>query len=157
MLYAALFAFLGFIQEEVPFKAKEDFEIKFDLAFKQRSHTTDNKTIHLNETHAEQEKRTSSTPLPYLKLMVKIISVPSEEVKLKVIKDNKNSILSKKTEAGMEFKIELGFTDDIKDKISGYKHEIQFLSSDKKVLSRILIEFDAEGNYFVNGEKRGKV
>jgi hypothetical protein len=157
MVFTALIVFLLYTQNDAPFKAKEDFEIKFDLSFKQRTHSADNKTVHLNETRAEHEKRTSATPLPYLKLMVKIIRVPAEEVKLKVIKDDANTVLSKKVESGMEFKLDLGFTDDIKDKISGYKHVIQFLSSDKRILSRILIEFDNEGNYFVNGEKRGKV
>lgn len=157
MLYTALITFLIYIQEDAPFKAKEDFEIKFDLSFKQRSHSDDNKTVHLNETRADHEKRTSATPLPYLKLMVKVIRVSADEVKLKVIKDDANAVLSKKVESGMEFKLELGYTDDIKDRISGYKHVIQFLSSDKRILSRILIEFDDEGNYFVNGEKRGKV
>lgn len=156
MVCSVLIAFLICIQEP-PFKSKEDFEIKFDLSFKQRNHSADTRTVHLSETRAEQEKRTSSTPLPYLKLMVMILNVQPEEIKLKVVKDDKSAILTKKTEVGMEFKLELGYTDDIKDHVSGYKHEIQFLSSDKKVLSRILIEFDQDGNYFVNGEKRGKV
>ncbi len=157
MVRVALIACLFWIQDEAPFKAKEDFEIRFDLSFKQRSHSVDTETVHLDETQAEREKRTSSTPLPFLKLTIKIISIPPEEVRLKVIKDDKSAALNRKTESGMEFKLELGFTDDIKDGISGYKHVIQFLSADKKVLSRILIEFDDQGNYFVNGEKRGKV
>ncbi len=157
MAHLVLFTIFICIQGEAPFKSKEDFEIKFDLSFKQRSSSEDTQTVRLSETRAEEEKRTNSSPLPYLKLMVKIIHVSPEEVKMKVVKDDKSAILNKKTEEGMEFRLELGFTDDIKDRLSGYKHVIQFLSSDKKVLSRILIEFDQEGNYFVNGEKRGKV
>lgn len=141
--------------DEVPFKPKDDFEVKFDLTFKQRTH--DEKTVYMDESRAEREKRTTSTPLPYLKLFVKIKHVETEEIKLKVIRDDKNTLMSKKTEQDMEFKLELGFTDDIKDRVSGYKHVIQFLSAKKDVLSRIVIEFDKDGNYFVNGEKRGKV
>lgn len=144
------------LQNEAPFKPKEDFEIKFNLAFKQRN-ASDDKSVYMSETRAERDKRTNITPLPYLNLDVKILKAGPEEVKLKVIKDNNQSVFSKKVEAGMEFELELGFTDDIKDKISGFKHVIQFLSSDKKVLSLIVIEFDEEGNYMVNGEKRGKI
>jgi len=156
MMYSVLIAFFVLIQDEAPLKSKEDFEIKFDLSFKQRSHANES-TVHLNETHAEHEKRVSTTPLPNLKLLVKILKVQPAEVKLKVIKDDTSAVLTKKITQGMEFRLELGFTDDIKDRISGYKHVIQFLSSEKKVLSRIVIEFDEDGNYFVNGEKRGKV
>lgn len=148
-------AFLS--QAEPPFKAKEDFEIKFDLSFKQRSNANDTKTVHLNETRSEHEKRISTTPLPYLILHVKIINVQPGEVKLKVIKDDGISVLSKKISSGMEFKLALGFTDDIKDRISGYKHVVQFLSPNKKIFSIILIEFDEDGNYIVNGEKRGRI
>jgi hypothetical protein len=143
------------LPDEAPFKPKDDFEVKFDLTFKQRTH--DEKAVYINESRAEREKRTITTPLPYLKLFVKIKRLEPEEIKLKVIRDNKNTVISKKTEQDMEFKLELGFTDDIKDRISGYKHVIQFLSAKKDVLSRIVIEFDKDGNYFVNGEKRGKV
>lgn len=155
MVPAFLILFLIHIQEEIPFKSKEDFEIKFDLTFKQRERDT--KTVYLSESPNEHDKRNNTSPLPYLKLLVTIKLVQPEELKMKVIKDDKNAIISKKTEQGMEIKLDLGFTDDIKDRVSGYKHVIQFLSGKKDVLSKIVIEFDKEGNYFVNGEKRGKV
>ena len=154
MIHAFLILFLIHIQEEIPFKPKEDFEVKFDLKFKQRERDT---KIVVVETHAENEKRTNTSPLPYLKLLVIVKQVQPEEIKMKVIKDDKNSIMSKKTEQGMEIKLDVGFTDDVKARVSGYKHVIQFLSAEKSVLSKIVIEFDKDGNYFVNGEKRGKV
>jgi hypothetical protein len=155
MILAFLILFFTHTQDEVPLKPKEDFEIKFDLSFKQRSH--DEKAVYLSETRAEHQKRTSSTPLPFLKLLIKIKRLESEEIKVKVIRDDKSTLLSKKAEPDMEFKLEVGFTDDIKDQVSGYKHVVQFLSSKKEVLSRIVIEFDKDGNYFVNGEKRGRI
>lgn len=155
MILSFLFLLLFTIQDEVPFKPKDEFEIKFDLSFKQRSR--DEKTVYLQETRAEYDKRTSASPLPYLKLFVKVKQLQPDEVKIKVVRDDNVPVLSKKTEQDMEFKLELGFTNDIKDQVSGYKHVIQFLSSKKEVLSRIVIEFDREGNYFVNGEKRGKI
>lgn len=156
MMGMVLFSLVLFFQSDPPFKAKEDFEIKFDLSFKQRSQL-DSKMVNLNETEGEKQRRTNTTPLPYLKLHIRIISVSPDEVKVKVIKDDASTVLNKKIVNGMEFDLEIGYRDDIVDMISGNKHVIQFLSTDKKVMSIILIEFDDEGNYSVNGEKRGKI
>lgn len=143
--------------EEIPHKAKDEYEIKFDLSFKQRPFVNETTTVHLNETRGDQERRTNSDLLPYLVLRVKILKLQPEEVKIKAIRDGSTQVFNKKVATGAEFKLDLGFTDDIKDGISGYKHVIQFLSADKKTTSQILIEFDKEGNYMVNGEKRGKI
>jgi hypothetical protein len=86
-----------------------------------------------------------------------LLKIPNNEVKSKIIRDNQTVVYNKKIAEGSIIKLEVGFTDDIKDQIKGYRHEIQFLSADKSIQSRILIEFDKEGNYFVNGEKRGRV
>lgn len=153
LLFLAVILF--FQKEEVPFKPKEEFEIKLDLSFKQRAHFDDGKTIKFNET--EYVKRPAEGLLPTLKMNVKILAVQVNEAKLKVVKDDRTIVYSKKVEQGMEFKIDLGFTDDLKDQIEGYKHEIQFFSPDRKKVSKILIEFDSDGNYFVNGEKLGRV
>lgn len=144
-----------FAQDTVLLKAKEEFEIKFELSVKQRADDDDTKTIRYSESVNEHEKRTGL--LPYLKLNVKIVTSHPNEVKLKVFKDNGNAAFSKKVENGMEFKLDLGFTDDIKDRVAGYKYVIQFYTLEKKEFSKIVIEFDTEGNYFVNGEKRGRI
>jgi|APTNR8051073442_1049403.scaffolds.fasta_scaffold00003_267 hypothetical protein len=156
MIGTVLFSLLLIFQDNPPFKPSEDFEIKFDLSFKQRSQL-DNKTVHLTETEKDKERRTNSTPLPYLILHFKLLKIHPDEEKLKVIKDDKNFVLNKKIKESIELRLDVGFTDDVKDRISGYKHVIQFLSVDKKVLSVIVIEFDDEGNYTVNGELRGKI
>jgi hypothetical protein len=142
--------------QEIPFKAKEDFEIKFDMSFKQRP-AAGNYTIHLDETKEAHDRRTSYDLLPYLILKVKILTLLPAEIRIKAFRDGKDQVFNKKAIADMEFKLDLGFTDDVKDGISGYKHVIEFLSADKKTISQIVIEFDKEGNYMVNGEKRGKI
>lgn len=154
MKYLIVLLFL-FIQDPVAFKPSDEFQIKPELTFKQRS-TSDDSEIHMSETRKENERRKSTDALPYLKLNVKIQKVQAGEYKVRIIRDNQETLFSKKVSPEMELKFEPGFTDDIKDGISGFKHEIEFVSADKKVVSRILIEIDKEGNYMVNGEKRGK-
>lgn len=151
------FSLLLLFQDHPPFKATEDFEIKFVLSFKHRN-STEHTSVRVEETVEERQRRLNTNPLPYLNLVVRVLNIQPEEVRLKVIKDDLYSVLNKKKiEEGMEFTIEVGFTDDVKDKVAGYKHVVQFLSEDKKVISIILIEFDEDGNYMVNGERRGKV
>lgn len=142
--------------QEIPHKAQREFEIKFDMSFKQRP-VASNYTVRLEETKEERDRRTSSDLLPYLILKVKILELQPEEIKMRAIRDGNTQVFNKKVSAGAEFKLDLGFTDDVKDGISGYKHVIEFLSAEKKIVSQILIEFDKEGNYMVNGEKRGKI
>jgi hypothetical protein len=157
MFGAVFFCLLIIFQDDPPFKPKGEFEIKFDLSFRHRT-SQEHTPVRIEETMEERQRRLSANPLPYLNLAVKILHTQPEEVRLKVIKDDLYSIMNKKKiKKGVEFTIEVGFTDDVKDKLSGYKHVIQFLSEEKRVISIILIEFDEEGNYSVNGEKRGKV
>ena len=156
MVRAILLACVLILQEDVPYKANDDFEIKFDLSFKQRAQA-DHKSVHLSETRKEYERRTSTAMLPFLNLYVKVLKAQPDEVKLRVTRDDDVVVVTKKVSEGMEFRLVLGFTDDIKDQIQGYKYELYFLNSDKKPARRILIEFDKTGNYFVNGEKRGKI
>lgn len=145
------------IRQEVPYKPTDAFEIKFDLSFKQRStEDTSNSTIHLSETVGEQEKRSSIGPLPYLILNVKILKMHPDEVRIRALRDNDIPVFNKKAAEGMEFKIDVGFLADIKG-VKEYRQVIEFLSVDKTPLSRIVIELDKEGNYLVNGEKRGKI
>jgi hypothetical protein len=153
----SIIALVLFTQDTVPLKAKEEFEIKFELSVKQRPYPNDTETVRLSETKGEYNKRTNTDLLPYLKLNVKIITSHPNEAKLKVFHDNGNAVFSRKVEHGMEFKLDLGFTDDIKDRVTAHKYVIRFYTPEKKEFSKIEIEFDTEGNYFVNGERRGRI
>src|SRR5690349_259949 len=140
---ALLFVWLAF-QEEAPYKSKDEFEIKVAMSFKQRA--TDGNTVHLA---TEKNRRDNSVGmLPFLTFHLKILKVQSPEFKAKIIRDDKFFVMSKKVNDGVEIKLDAGFTDDIKDRVEGYKHQIEFYSEDKKICSRILIEFDKDGNYF---------
>lgn len=157
MISITAIALIFFTQDTRPLKPIEEFAVKFELSVKQRPYPYQTETVRLAETKGEHDKRTSTDLLPYLKLNVKIITLHTNEIKLKVFKDEGSTVFSRKTESGMEFKLDLGFTDDIKDRVTGYKYVIQFYTQEKKEFSKIIIEFDAEGNYFVNGEKRGRI
>lgn len=159
MIISNLFVVLAVlfsIYQDTPYKPNQEYEINFEYSFKQRTQEED-KVIRLNETQAQYMKRTSAEPLPFLALKIRLVKLLPEETKLKIIKDDKVTVFNKKITEGMEFTLNIGFSDDVKDQISGYKHEMTFYSAEKREVSRIVIQFDSEGNYFVNTEKRGKI
>jgi hypothetical protein len=149
-LWGAIISVLLF-QDQAPYKANDEFELKLDLQFKQRPKS---------ETKIEFDRRTLPTGgmnAPYLFLNLQILKAVPEEVRVKVLKNGTQTLLSRKFDPNVVLKLDLGFTDDIKDRVTAYQYVITFSSKDKTVLSRIEIFFETDGTYLVNGEKRGKI
>ena len=151
-LLGALAIVLFFFQDETPFKPKEEFELKLDLQFKQRPRTDYNKI--------EMDRRTLPTSgmnAPYLYLNLKVLKDIPDEVRVKVVKNNGETVMARKFDTSVILKLDLGFTDDIKDRVSGHQYIVTFLSKDRDALSKIEIFFEQDGTYLVNVEKRGKI
>ena len=160
MNYLVIYIFLGFLQDaDVPFKQNDEFEIQIDYQFKQRSNTSTNSnyTIDLTETVKEQERKRFNTGIrPYLILNLKIKGLSDQEVKVKASNNIARTLFNKKVEVGDEFKIYMGFTDDVKDRVGPYEVIIIFSSKEKKETSRILLFVQEDGTFLVNGQVRGK-
>jgi hypothetical protein len=142
---------LVLFQDQVPYKSNDEFDLKLDLQFKQRPRS---------ETKVEFDRRTlpaGGMNAPYLYLNLKVLKVVPEEVRIKVLKNNAETLLARKFDPDLVVKLDLGFTDDIKDRVTAYQYLITFLSKEKSVLSKIEIFFETDGTYLVNGEKRGKI
>ena len=148
-LIALLFIWLSSHHGEVPFKPNEEFDLKLNFEFKTR--TSDNNVAYSNAV------KKPSGPLPYLNIDLKVLKLGAEEVRVRVTRNKGESVLTKKAAADMLIRLDLGFTDDIKDQITANEYVILFLSKEKTPLSKIEILFQKDGTYLVNGEKRGKV
>jgi hypothetical protein len=139
-------------QNEIPLKPTDDFELKLDLQFKQRPKEDSHKI--------ELEKRTLPTSgmnAPYLFLNLKVLKPNPEEVRVKVVKNSHDVLLSRKFDPTIVIKMDLGFTDDIKDRVSAHHYIVTFMTKDKMPISKVEILFEEDGTYLVNGEKRGKI
>ncbi len=147
---------LRFWQEEVPYKANEDFEVKLNFEFKDRG-WTDVSRMGLNPTSKESERSRGSGPLPYLYLNFRVLKQYPGELKMRVVKNGDKIVLSKKFDLSTRVKLDLGFTDDIKDRVSAYEYTILFLDESKKPGSKVVIYFHEDGTYLVNGQVRGKL
>lgn len=142
-------------QEEVPYKPAEEIKVELDYKFKQRP-SVDNLTVDYGETREQHERRKVSGPLPYLMVNFTVLSLKEGEVRIRGINNLGNSVITKKAEVGTTFKIDLGYTDDMKDRVSPYEFNIYFLSPEKKNLSRVHLLVLEDGTFLINGEKRGK-
>ncbi len=155
MLFLWLFFFSLPAVQEVPFKPDEEFSIRLDMKFANRP-TTSSTQVNLAETQADYEKRLRSEPLPHLTLYLTVNEINQGESRMKIMRDGKVVANNRKFETGKEIKLDVGFTDDAKDRVSGYEHKIYFLSADKKEVNCILIVIESNGDYLVNGKKRGR-
>lgn len=148
------FILFMFFFQDLPFKPKEEFEIKLDYKFKQRP-SPERSVVNLNETRAEHDRRTSNDLLPYLVLQVKMLKL-NDESRIRVTNNLDSKAFNKKIEEGIVVPLDLGFTADVKDRVTAHEYVITFLSPQKSEVSRILINVDKDGSFFVNGEKRGR-
>lgn len=147
--------FLVILQTDVPLRSNDTFECKLNLSFRTKNYGQP-PVVDYGETVGEREKRLSNSPLPYLKINLTFLQLLPEEVRMQVLA-NDEIFKNKKITQGEMFELDLGFTDDIKDKISPNEYVIYTQTKDRKPVSKITISFNHEGEYFVNGVKRGKI
>lgn len=152
MNYLVLILAVAFVQD-IPFKPKEHFEIKLDYQFRPRPHGAPN-TVYLDSRKDYQ--RTASTVLPYLVLNIRLLQLPGEKMRLRITNNRDNKAVYRKVNLNTALALDMGFTDDMKDRVTAYAYELTFTDAEKKPIERILITVDEDGSFFVNGEKRGK-
>jgi hypothetical protein len=150
MKWLILIALPLFIQTEIPYKANEEFELKPVFEFKSR--TSDVNTVYPNGSGTAR----ASGPLPYLFLDLRIIKL-TDEIRIKAFNESNSVLQNRKVKEGDVIRFDMGFTDDLKGHIANHQCTIHFMTADKKVSSRILVTFNRDGTFYVNGELRGKV
>lgn len=143
------------LAQDLPLKPKEEFEIKLNYQFKNRP-TPDLSSVRLDETREERDRRVSTAPLPFLILNIKMLKLSQDEVKVRISNNLTNRVITKKVEAGTIIPLEIGFTDDAKDRVTPNQYFVTTLSPRKTETNRIEILIEEDGTFLVNGEKRGK-
>ncbi len=152
-LYFFSYIFQGTL---VPYKPKEEFEILIDYQFKNRS-AADALTVDYSDTKEDlDKKRYAAGVRPYLILNMKLLKLSNEEVKVRAINTEGRTVYNKKVMVGDLVKFDMGFTDDIKDRVGPYAVTVVLLSKDKKETSRIYLYVREDGTFLVNDEVRGK-
>lgn len=149
MKYLA-FALVVFFIQDIPYKAKDEFDVKLDYKFKIRP-AQERTWAASDNTH-----RSTEALLPYLILDIKVLKVSARELKVRII-DNKNSSSgSRRVTEGTTIPVVIGFTDDAKDRVTAHEYQVIFIDEARKPVSRIHFFIEDNGTFYVNGEKHGK-
>lgn len=151
-----LLLFLPQEKKEAAYKPFSEFEVLIDYKFKQRP-GVDRYKVDYFETREDRERNQfHGAPLPYLIVSFKLLKLSEEEVKVRAVNNLGHTVFSKKAELETPVKIDVGFTDDVKDRVTPYEFTITFLSQKKKETSRIHMFILEDGTFVINNEKRGK-
>jgi hypothetical protein len=150
-----LFAlYLFVVLQEVPYKPFGEFEIKLKYEFRQRPPVANATTVTFDGSSNSQH-RDAGALLPFLTLNVNIISAGAA-TRIKFTHNKNLQPTTKKVRDGASFPMEIGFTDDVKDRVTPHEYFLTFVGDDKKEISRIVLFIDEDGTFLVNGEKRGR-
>jgi hypothetical protein len=144
--------FLWFLSD-VPNKPSSEYALKFDLKFKSEPASATKLESSGSGGFSNPKAKLN---MPYLTLNLKLLALSTDEIRIRVLKESENYI-NRKILVNDEIKIDIGFIADIKDKEIPNTYQIFFLNAKKESISQIIIFFDDEGNFLVNGEKRGKI
>jgi hypothetical protein len=146
------FLFALFLQD-VPNKPSAEYILKFDLKFKSAAASP---TKFESSEGGGLSNPAAKLNMPYLTLNLKLLTLSADETRIRVLKESA-SYINRKIQVNDEVKIDVGFIADIKDKEVANAYQIFFLNDKKQATSQIIVFFDDDGNFFVNGEKRGKI
>lgn len=149
---ALLLFVLVVVQENVPYKSNDEFEMKIDLQFRQRP-AQDQNTVELDRRTLPN----SGMKAPYIYLNLMVTKPDPTETRVRVTNIKGQVLLSRKFDPSILIKLDLGFTDDLKDRVSAHQFVIMFMTKDKVPTSKVEVFFEEDGTYLVNGEKRGRV
>ena len=145
-----LIGLLAFTQRDVPLKPFSDFSVEVNYSFKERP-------VNANAPAYSAERSHQGDPLPFLALKVKILKASPEEVRVRGVNSAKKILFSRKLELNEVINVEMGFMEDIKERIPEASHEINIytLTSKKVEVFKIHIVVAEDGAFMVNGERRG--
>jgi hypothetical protein len=148
-----LLLFFSTHQTAVPPKPASDYEVVIDFKFQDRPPADQYKA---NFDVSSGEKKKTTGQLPYLKLQIKLLKLGSDEVKVKVFNNNGNLVFNRKAALETPIKLDIGFIDDVKDRVLPHEFTVFFLSESKTPVSQIKLIVLEDGTFLVNDEKKGK-
>jgi len=152
-----LFLLTFVLQSGIPPKPNEDYKVVLEYKFKQRSSTSNiNKVDFELESEKAQKRKYEEGSLPYLQVNFNVIKLSPEEVRIRVVSNTGQKMLNTKVEAGQSYKLDLGYTDDMKDRVTAHEFNVFFLTDKKKEVSVVTLFIGEDGTFLINGEVRGK-
>ncbi len=140
-------------QSDVPFRSKEDYQVELKYEFRQRP-AKDANTVTLDPNGVQDRKQPG--PLPYLVVHIKILNRKAEEVRFKCENNFGSAIFNKKADKTLDFDIDMGYVDDLKDRVNAYGYTVYAVNDARQLLNKIELIVQDDGSFMVNGDRRGK-
>ncbi len=136
----------------VPYEPKENFNFELDYTFKTRV-PSESEKISFVESNASR----GSQILPYLKVLFNFSGFDDRYYRYKVKNLAGAVVKNRKIKLPESLVLDMGFSDDIKDRITSHKYTIFFYTKDKITISKIDIEVAENGDLLLNGELYGRI
>ncbi|ELR73890.1 hypothetical protein C900_00054 [Fulvivirga imtechensis AK7] len=95
--------------------------------------------------------------LPYVKVKFDLLTLGQNDYRIKVVNGHGGSVFSRKLKGPMAFDIDMGFAEDIKDRIVPHSYSVYFMDKAKNILSQITIEVKKDGELLLNEQVYGKL
>jgi len=146
-----LFALFWF-QQEIPYKASDEFLVKINLQFKEKTSEYNNNTFSGSGERLDKSKGQKA----FLEVLVTQLKIREDEVRITAVDSNGKELLRRKVSPVPELKFPMGFVEDLKAKSNGEGITVYFLSADKKKLRKIVFGVQPDGVFQVNGQWHGQ-
>ncbi len=152
-LLILIFSFCDFQKPDVPYLSEDLFEYELDYSLKKKPNP-ENQHLDVNGNRTEY----NPTPLPYLKVKFAIKTDGDSLSKYTVVDSFGFVKRNRKIKAALtEFVLDIGYTADIKDRITSHSYSINLINGDKVIMNKIDIAFSEEGVMTINGIERGRI
>src|ERR1043165_2615827 len=113
---------------EVPYRAKDDYVVKIKPDFRQRP-STDKTTVNWEAHNPNgRDDRAKTGLLPYLVVNVKILNQKAEELRIRCEDNRGTAVFNKKIGKTLSYEVDMGFIDDIKDRITANSYTVYALT-----------------------------
>ena len=140
------------VQQAIPYRQESTYEIKLDYDFKNKT-VDDRDVVRLSE-RLQKEKQGL---LPYLIINFTFLEIGPNDYRIKVTDNSKSVAFSKKIKPDQVYKIDMGFTDDMKDGVTPNQYNIHFMNREKVVQSRVVLEVLEDGTFLINEKVHGRL
>lgn len=138
-------------QDIVPFRPDTTYNFKLDYDFKTKPPPPQGEI-----SYTEYYDRPNDI-LPYVSVKIALLNLAENDFRVKVINNQGDQIYSRKMRLPMEFDVNLGFAEDLKEKLVPHLYHVYFFDKDKNLQSRITIEVTETGDFLLNDKVYGKL
>ncbi|UII31334.1 hypothetical protein LVD17_23870 [Fulvivirga ulvae] len=138
-------------QDIVPFRSDSTYNFELDYNFK-----TKPAPPHGEISYTEYYDK-SSDMLPYVSIKISLLGLSENDFRVKVVNNQGNQVYSRKMKLPMEFDVELGFAEDLKEKLVPHLYYVYFFDKERNLHSRITIEVTETGDFLLNDKIYGKL